>query len=115
MNERISLPPLSNQLSDAPSAVGLLDDPQAGFVGGLVTPRDLSTVFQPIVELEGGEVLAYEALVRCSAHQLTPSTLFERAAADHSAGRLGRMVREIAIPLCAGTPLFVNLHPSELE
>jgi EAL domain-containing protein (putative c-di-GMP-specific phosphodiesterase class I) len=25
------------------------------------------------------------------------------------------MIREIAVSLCSGTPLFVNLHPSELE
>jgi EAL domain-containing protein (putative c-di-GMP-specific phosphodiesterase class I) len=115
MADRSSFPPPSNQLSEAPSAQGLAGDPKRPFFGGLVVPSDLSTVFQPIVCLEGGEVLAYEALVRCSSHQLTPTLLFERAAADRSAGRLGRMVREIAVPLCSGTPLFVNLHPSELE
>jgi EAL domain-containing protein (putative c-di-GMP-specific phosphodiesterase class I) len=115
MGDRATYPPKSNQLSDAPSAQGLCVDRKGPFVGGLVTPSDLSTVFQPIVSLESGEVLAYEALVRCSAHDLSPTSLFERAAADRSAGRLGRMVREIAVPLCSGTPLFVNLHPSELE
>jgi EAL domain-containing protein (putative c-di-GMP-specific phosphodiesterase class I) len=115
MGDRATYPPPSNQLSDAPSAQGLFADPQGPFVGGLVTPSDLSTVFQPIVALDGGEVMAYEALVRCSVHQLSPAGLFEQAAADRSAGRLGRMVREIAVPLCSGTPLFVNLHPSELE
>jgi EAL domain-containing protein (putative c-di-GMP-specific phosphodiesterase class I) len=115
MGEKISIPPQSNQLSDAPSAQGLFANPRENFVGGLVAPSDLSAVFQPIVDLAGGEILAYEALVRCSAHQLSPTALFERAAADRCAGRLGRMVREIAVPLCSGTPLFVNLHPSELE
>jgi EAL domain-containing protein (putative c-di-GMP-specific phosphodiesterase class I) len=115
MGDRGTYPPPSNQLSDAPSAQDLSGDPKGPFFGGLVVPSDLSTVFQPIVALEGGAVLAYEALVRCSAHQLSPTALFERAAADRSAGRLGRMVREIAVPLCSGTPLFVNLHPSELE
>ncbi len=115
MGNRATYPPPSNRLSDAPSAQGLSVDRKEPFVGGLVTPRDLSTVFQPIVSLESGEVLAYEALVRCSVDDLSPMSLFERAAADRSAGRLGRMVREIAVPLCSGAPLFVNLHPSELE
>src|SRR6202012_5533044 len=39
----------------------------------------------------------------------------EKAAAARATGRLGRMIREISVPLCSGTPLFVNLHPSELE
>jgi EAL domain-containing protein (putative c-di-GMP-specific phosphodiesterase class I) len=115
MGDRTTYPPPSNRLLDAPSAQELLAEPRVPFIGGVVMPSDLSTVFQPIVALEAGEVLAYEALVRCSAHGLSPTNLFERAAAHKSAGRLGRMVREIAVPLCSGTPLFVNLHPSELE
>jgi EAL domain-containing protein (putative c-di-GMP-specific phosphodiesterase class I) len=46
---------------------------------------------------------------------MSPIELFERAAAERSTGRLGRSIREIAISMCGSTPLFVNLHPSELE
>jgi EAL domain-containing protein (putative c-di-GMP-specific phosphodiesterase class I) len=95
-----------------------MDHGEAHFFNGFVKPGDLSAVFQPIVSLDSGKLFAYEALVRCSVPHfspLSPPMLFERAAADHSTGRLGRMIREIAVPLCGGVPLFVNLHPSELE
>jgi EAL domain-containing protein (putative c-di-GMP-specific phosphodiesterase class I) len=79
-----------------------------------VKAGDLSTVFQPIVRLDTGELFAYETLVRCEVPGFSPVTLFERAAEERSTGRLGRMIREIAIPLCGGTPVFFNLHPDEL-
>jgi EAL domain-containing protein (putative c-di-GMP-specific phosphodiesterase class I) len=112
----ISTPPKSNRLSDAPSATGF-DVRESRFFDGLVKPRDLSVVFQPIVGLDGGKLFAYEALVRCNttSPKLSPIELFERAALERSTGRLGRIIREIAVPMCGGTPLFVNLHPSELE
>ncbi len=111
MNE----PPCSNRLSDAPSAAGALSAGEASFFEALVTPADLSAVFQPIVDLASGELFAYETLVRCRRPEFSPTVLFERASALHSTGRLGRMIREIAIPLCTNVPLFVNLHPNELE
>jgi len=62
------------------------------------------------------KVFAYEALVRCRVESYrNPMVLFERAATDGCAGRLGRMIREIAVPLCEGYPLFLNVHPIELE
>lgn len=74
----------------------------------------MSTVFQPIVHLETGKLFAYETLVRCGVAGFSPTALFERASAERAAGRLGRMIREIAVPLCGGTPVFFNLHPDEL-
>jgi EAL domain-containing protein (putative c-di-GMP-specific phosphodiesterase class I) len=115
MTDRPPLPPRSNMLSEAPSAKRPLDDDEARFFEGLVRPEDLSTVFQPIVRLDTGELFAYEALVRCRVPNFSPPALFERAAALKATGRLGRLIREIAVSLCSGTPLFVNLHPSELE
>jgi EAL domain-containing protein (putative c-di-GMP-specific phosphodiesterase class I) len=64
--------------------------------------------------LDTGELFAYETLVRCEVPGFSPVTLFERAAEERSTGRLGRMIREIAVPLCGGTPVFFNLHPDEL-
>jgi EAL domain-containing protein (putative c-di-GMP-specific phosphodiesterase class I) len=116
MNEPITLPPpASNRLSDAPSARAAFDGGEGRFFGGVVQPSDLSVVFQPIVRLDNGRLFAYEALVRCRVPGLSPPALFERALAERSTGRLGRSIREIAVPMCAGFPLFVNLHPSELE
>lgn len=82
----------------------------------LVSPEDLSVVFQPIVSLQDGQLFAHEALVRCSRRDLTnPLVLFERAVAEGCVGRLGRMIRDIAVPLSGKYPLFINVHPQELE
>jgi EAL domain-containing protein (putative c-di-GMP-specific phosphodiesterase class I) len=82
----------------------------------IVKAEDLSVVFQPIVDMQSGRIFAYEALVRCQVPQFAnPTTLFEQAMARHCCGRLGRMIREVAVPLCAGKPLFLNVHPLELE
>jgi EAL domain-containing protein (putative c-di-GMP-specific phosphodiesterase class I) len=83
---------------------------------GLVHPEDLSVVFQPIVGMQTGELFAYEALVRCARGEFSsPPVLFERAVSAGCVGRLGRMVREIAVPLANGVPLFLNVHPLELQ
>jgi EAL domain-containing protein (putative c-di-GMP-specific phosphodiesterase class I) len=110
-----TVPPPSNSLSGAPSAANVAGEEDARFFEDLVKPEDLSAVFQPIVSLDRGQLFAYEALVRCRIPNFTPPVLFERATAAKATGRLGRMIREIAVPLCSGIPLFVNLHPSELE
>jgi len=82
----------------------------------LVGPSDLSVVFQPIVNMTNGRVFAYEALVRCRLPDLrVPTVLFERAVVLGCVGRLGRMIREIAMPLMSGQALFVNVHPLELQ
>ncbi len=81
----------------------------------LVRPEDLSVVFQPIVHMDTLQVFAHEALTRCALPALrNPQHLFERAVDDGCVGRLGRMVREVAVPLCEGVPLFLNVHPAEL-
>ncbi|MGH7440140.1 MAG: EAL domain-containing protein [Polyangiaceae bacterium] len=113
--ERSEPPTESNWLSGAPSAAGVLTPGEAQFFEALVAPWDLYAVFQPIVTLATGELFAHEALVRCRLPDFTPTTLFERAAELRSVGRLGRMIREIAVPLCRGIPLFVNVHPVELQ
>ena len=82
----------------------------------LVRAPDLSVVFQPIVHFQTLETFAFEALVRCSVPEFQyPPALFDRAVKDECCGRLGRMVREVGVPLCAGHPIFLNLHPLELE
>ncbi|MGE0327816.1 MAG: EAL domain-containing protein [Polyangiaceae bacterium] len=111
--------PHTNILADAPNA-----PPGGTFrrrdsmiaLDNMVQADDLSVVFQPIINLDDGALFAYEALVRCSVPNFAnPSVLFERAVDTGCSGRLGRMIREIAVPLCSGIPLFVNVHPSELN
>ncbi len=116
-----SLPaPPSNRLSDAPTASEGIESVQRRdsllALRRMVEPEDLSVVFQPIVQLESGSVFSYEALVRCRSTAFAgPPELFESAMASGCVGRLGRMIREIAIPLSAGRPIFVNVHPQELN
>ncbi len=81
-----------------------------------IRTEDLSVVFQPIMRLATGQVFAYEALTRCAvAEYRNPALLFDRASEEGCVGRLGRSVRETAIPLCEGVPVFLNVHPRELE
>jgi EAL domain-containing protein (putative c-di-GMP-specific phosphodiesterase class I) len=82
----------------------------------LVKLEELSVVFQPIVSMSDGALFAHEALVRCSRREFrSPPVLFERAVSSGCVGRLGRMIRDLAVPLASGTPLFLNVHPLELE
>jgi EAL domain-containing protein (putative c-di-GMP-specific phosphodiesterase class I) len=111
----------SNMFALSPFAIPDLRDARGRTQSSAALQRfiaadDLSVVFQPIFHARSLKVFAYEALVRCRAPEFTnPSKLFERAAAEGCVGRLGRMVREIAVPNCAGVPLFLNLHPAELQ
>ncbi|MBA2543263.1 MAG: EAL domain-containing protein [Deltaproteobacteria bacterium] len=78
--------------------------------------RDVRVVYQPVVDLRYQRIFAYEALVRSKAPEFeTPMSLFA-AAVDHScAGELGRLIREMAIASCPDHPLFLNVHPAELN
>jgi EAL domain-containing protein (putative c-di-GMP-specific phosphodiesterase class I) len=78
--------------------------------------RDVRVVFQPVVDLRTQKVFAYEALVRSKSPDFdSPMSLFA-AAVDHScAGELGRLIRELAIAACPDSPLFLNVHPAELN
>ncbi|MCS6798816.1 MAG: EAL domain-containing protein [Myxococcota bacterium] len=77
---------------------------------------ELRVVFQPIVDLHGGDVFAYEALVRStSPHYAGPVALFEHAVGAACAGALGRVIRELAVERCPHMPLFLNVHPNELD
>ena len=117
-----SIRPASNRLSDAPSAHRSSippDDDQGSSLDALcsiVSPDDLSVVFQPIVSMSTGETFAQEALVRCANPAFrSPPVLFEHSVTAGCTGRLGRMIREIGIPHASGAPLFVNIHPRELS
>ncbi len=78
--------------------------------------RDVRVVYQPVVDLRTQKIFAYEALVRSKAPEFdSPMALFA-AAVDHScAGELGRLIREMAVASCPDHPLFLNVHPAELN
>lgn len=77
---------------------------------------DVDVVFQPIINLNNGKLLAYEALARCKWEGLkNPMVLFQHASSEKACGRLGRTIREVAFSRCPNVPLFVNIHPEELS
>jgi len=83
-------------------------------VNGL-TESEVGVVFQPIVDVANGRLLAHEALVRCTRPEYaSPPTLFEHAVKEGATGRLGRLIRDVAFSTCGDVPLFVNVHPEEL-
>lgn len=72
-------------------------------------------VYQPIVDFRTRQTAAVEALTRCTlAPYRNPAVLFAEAAAAEYAGRLGRMVRELAFDSIGRIPIFINVHPAEL-
>jgi len=78
--------------------------------------RDLKVVYQPLVDLTTRKIFAYEALVRSKATDFdSPMSLFAAAVQHNCAGELGRMIREMAVDGCPSHPLFLNIHPAELN
>src|SRR6185436_15983003 len=59
---------------------------------------------------------AYEALVRSKSTDFdSPMSLFAAAVQHNCTGELGRMIREMAVEGCPSHPLFLNIHPAELN
>ena len=76
----------------------------------------ITVVFQPVVDLSTQQLFAYEALTRTSAPEFDgPMSLFEAAHEQQCVGQLGRAVREMALAGCGSHPLFLNIHPAELN
>lgn len=72
-----------------------------------------SMVYQPIVNLKTGRILAYEALARTqSPHFPNILSLFDALGSCGMAGQLGRALRKLATKNCP-YPLSINLVPSE--
>ena len=87
---------------------------------GVVNQPSLFTVYQPIVDLNSGEVLGWESLARGprGSHFEGPNMLFEFAEEVGSLFSLEKACREQAIKglggLGAGQKLFLNIHPQTL-
>jgi EAL domain-containing protein (putative c-di-GMP-specific phosphodiesterase class I) len=78
--------------------------------------RQITVVFQPVVDLKSRKIFAYEALVRSSAPEFrSPGDLFDAAVEAECTGELGRLIRELAVDSCSTHPLFLNIHPAELN
>lgn len=82
----------------------------------MIDNRDVFCAFQPIVDLKTQKVFAYEALARTKSPDFDgPMALFAAAVAESCTGELGRILREIALEGCTTHPLFLNIHPAELN
>lgn len=78
--------------------------------------RQIKVVFQPIVDLKSKKIFAYEALVRSQSDDFdSPMSLFAAAVQHACSGELGRIIRQLAVQGCPGHPLFLNIHPAELN
>ena len=89
-------------------------------LGELLRIGAVTTVFQPIVALPGGEVIGYEALGRGRYPGIpeSPGDLFEIGASLGVESDLSRLFRRKALEIVSlrgGLPmLFLNTHPSEI-
>jgi len=78
--------------------------------------RDVKVVYQPVVDLRTKRIFAYEALVRSKSSDFdSPMSLFAAAVQHSCTGELGRIIREMAVAGCPTHPLFLNIHPAELN
>jgi EAL domain-containing protein (putative c-di-GMP-specific phosphodiesterase class I) len=82
----------------------------------VIDQRELFVVYQPVVDLRSRKVFAYEALARTKAPEFDgPLSLFAAAVEHSCTGELGRILRGMSLDGCATHPLFMNLHPAELN
>ncbi|MEZ4286594.1 MAG: EAL domain-containing protein [Polyangiales bacterium] len=82
----------------------------------VLSQGELRVVYQPIVSLATLKTFAHETLVRSTSPNWTsPPRLFEEAIHSQCVGALGRAIRELSIRNCPDVPLFLNVHPNELD
>lgn len=89
---------------------------QAPTIHDVIEQRLVRMVFQPLYDVEQRRIFAYEALVRGTTEAFaTPAQILKAAVEEKVIGRLGRLLRELAVEGCPDTPLFINIHPGELD
>lgn len=108
--------PTADLRSLPPSAVE-----EAVLLSELIRGKEAETLFQPIVGLRGQGVLGFEALARGCHSRLPkgPADLLRIAQRLGAAAELSQLFRirsiEAARQLPAGSSLFANTHPAELQ
>jgi EAL domain-containing protein (putative c-di-GMP-specific phosphodiesterase class I) len=82
----------------------------------VIEEGDTFCVFQPLVDLRTQKVFAYESLARTKAPEFEgPMQMFAAAVAEGLTGELGRLLRAQSLEGCPTSPLFLNIHPAELN
>lgn len=88
----------------------------AAAIRRVLEERDFRVVYQPVVDLQTRKMFAYEALVRSKSPDFdSPPALFSAAVTHSCTGELGRAIREMSVDNCPFHPLFLNIHPAELN
>jgi EAL domain-containing protein (putative c-di-GMP-specific phosphodiesterase class I) len=82
----------------------------------LIDARDCFCVYQPLVDLRTTKIFAYESLARTKCADFEgPMQMFASAVAENCTGELGRILRAMSLEGCPAQPLFLNIHPAELN
>lgn len=90
--------------------------PLGAAIQRLIATQDCYCVFQPVVDLRTQKVFAYESLARTKSPDFEgPMQMFAAAVSESLTGQLGRILRAMSLEGCPGHPLFLNIHPAELN
>jgi EAL domain-containing protein (putative c-di-GMP-specific phosphodiesterase class I) len=93
----------------------------SGYLRDLIAQSRVTAVFQPIVRLDTGERVGYEALGRGTHDKLSPNPkeLFYLAEKCKLAKELSRLFRRVAVREAVNLPnkpfVFYNFHPWEIK
>lgn len=78
--------------------------------------RQITCVFQPIMDLSSGMRFGSESLMRCSVPGLaSPLELLAAAEREGSIGIVGREARRVAFAARKSGTIFFNIHPDEFD
>jgi EAL domain-containing protein (putative c-di-GMP-specific phosphodiesterase class I) len=87
-----------------------------GPVDTLIATRSFKVLYQPVVDLASGELLAYEAVTRPQLDAFADvQAMIQAAVVAGRMGELGRLIRQAALEGCAQHPIFINVDPNELD
>ena len=100
----------------SPPVTDIVPPPATHAIRRVLDEKAVRMVYQPVVDLRTHRIFAYEALVRSKAPEFaSPPDLFNAAVEHSCTGELGRMLRELSLVGCPDFPLFLNIHPAELN
>jgi EAL domain-containing protein (putative c-di-GMP-specific phosphodiesterase class I) len=99
-----------------PPTLGPLGSADATMIREVIELEQVRVVYQPVVDLRTRRIFAHEGLARsASEHFDGPISLFAAAVKAGATGELGRLLRRLTVEGCPDTPLFINIHPNELN